>query len=645
MPAMHFLTRVIRTPLSQLIRGKLGPTPSDFVQQLDGSGLTQPARDLIRSVVKKTRLWHTEKFDVQSELISHFLDGKDAGVSEEKLVERFGDVRTSAKLIRRAKMRNRPAYWHAKKWLIRGTVVLLAVYGVMGIRFFTGKPTVKVDYVAQLNAPILKVPEDQRGWTVYKEVIRTLENERKDRDQRHGLTHNSPSRDYQRASEAEPVLVELVDLYDDDPRRALLPAALEKHRGLIDQISLAATKPEFGFVYGNGGSFDAPDNPWGRTPQAPSPYQGRSKAFNETYSESLLDTVMLPDLNHLFTMASILLADAEWAGRQRDGERLFQRWCDLANLTKQRSTDRFIVVQSVTMNLRRRLVDAVMRQIDEEPDLLSDAQLKVISHRLAGGRVAADVFDLTLERAIFADLLQRMYTDDGNGDGRLTKIGVEVLLVNGGTHDMYSVLPSSTWPMFFAVASRKEAQDLFDELIGTAESELRVPYHELPNPSKSDRRLMEIRDSQWLSFRYQSVLRLTGSFTSLNRRAAEYFARRDAMQIAIACELHKRSTGTYPATLDALVPSYLPTMPIDPVDGKPLRYVLRDGKPVVYSVGADGDDDGGRAMPLNKKMKADDLHRTAVGGDAQLDCDWQLYPKVRDEAELPPSPTTAPDRR
>jgi hypothetical protein len=36
----------------------------------------------------------------------------------------------------------------------------------------------------------------------------------------------------------------------------------------------------------------------------------------------------------------------------------------------------------------------------------------------------------------------------------------------------------------------------------------------------------------------------------------------------------------------------LTTVPPDPFDGKPMRLVLVEGKPVVYSVGKDGRDDG-----------------------------------------------------
>ena len=36
------------------------------------------------------------------------------------------------------------------------------------------------------------------------------------------------------------------------------------------------------------------------------------------------------------------------------------------------------------------------------------------------------------------------------------------------------------------------------------------------------------------------------------------------------------------------------TVPLDPYDGKAMRLAVLDGKPVIYSVGRDGRDDGGQ---------------------------------------------------
>jgi hypothetical protein len=61
----------------------------------------------------------------------------------------------------------------------------------------------------------------------------------------------------------------------------------------------------------------------------------------------------------------------------------------------------------------------------------------------------------------------------------------------------------------------------------------------------------------------------------------------------LACERYRMKAGKWPASLESLVPEYLPTMPLDPYDGKPLRLkVLPDGI-VVYSIGLNKIDEGG----------------------------------------------------
>lgn len=62
---------------------------------------------------------------------------------------------------------------------------------------------------------------------------------------------------------------------------------------------------------------------------------------------------------------------------------------------------------------------------------------------------------------------------------------------------------------------------------------------------------------------------------------------------AIAVELHRRRKGKLPETLEQLVPEFLPEVPADPFDGKPLRYIVGDDAYLIYSVGYDFVDDGG----------------------------------------------------
>jgi hypothetical protein len=79
-------------------------------------------------------------------------------------------------------------------------------------------------------------------------------------------------------------------------------------------------------------------------------------------------------------------------------------------------------------------------------------------------------------------------------------------------------------------------------------------------------------------------------------------AQRDLMLAAIAAERFRQQTGTWPQQMNELVPDYLPAVPGDPFDGQPLRMRLEGAEIVIYSVGADGQDnqgvsEGGRGLP------------------------------------------------
>jgi hypothetical protein len=67
------------------------------------------------------------------------------------------------------------------------------------------------------------------------------------------------------------------------------------------------------------------------------------------------------------------------------------------------------------------------------------------------------------------------------------------------------------------------------------------------------------------------------------------------LQADLAIRLYREDTGKLPSRLAELVPAYLPAVPLDPYDKQPLRYRVEGDRFVLYSIGSDGTDNGGRS--------------------------------------------------
>jgi hypothetical protein len=80
-------------------------------------------------------------------------------------------------------------------------------------------------------------------------------------------------------------------------------------------------------------------------------------------------------------------------------------------------------------------------------------------------------------------------------------------------------------------------------------------------------------------------------------KIGEAFRRKHALLrctiVALAAERYRRDKKAWPDKIDQLCPQYLASVPLDPFDGKPLRYRRVKDRVVIYSVGPDGVDNGG----------------------------------------------------
>lgn len=102
-----------------------------------------------------------------------------------------------------------------------------------------------------------------------------------------------------------------------------------------------------------------------------------------------------------------------------------------------------------------------------------------------------------------------------------------------------------------------------------------------------------VGDSRVNKIRYRFTDLLITSVDSVFEATARVRGANACADTSIAIEQFRRANGSLPLTLAELVPEFLPAVPIDSMDGNPLRYVVNDDGYMLYSVGRNGVDDGG----------------------------------------------------
>jgi len=96
---------------------------------------------------------------------------------------------------------------------------------------------------------------------------------------------------------------------------------------------------------------------------------------------------------------------------------------------------------------------------------------------------------------------------------------------------------------------------------------------------------------------------LLPSLSRISVKITENEVRMQLAQTAIAVERFRLAHDRLPASLSEMVPQYLESVPEDPFDGHPIRFKLLEKGYVIYSVGCDGVDDGGKGAPMRKEKQ------------------------------------------
>lgn len=588
--------RAANTPMRDWIRGRLTGR-LDLTPVV--AGLPAELAELVRTVARRTRLWRIERVDVARELAAHFADGLAAGRSPAQLAEDFGDPVSAARLIRRARKRLRPWPWRVYRRVNQAMalliVLLLAAYLFFLVRFVTAYPSIKRNYMQEFNAPVAKTPEQDRAWPIY----------------RRALMLKGPPTDFDLDVDVgpdRPRTKSWAELRPGDPDWPLMRARLRELGPVLALVREAARKPVMGkFI-------SAQTDVELVRATATDPSQIVEPA--DAVENPMLINVLLPELGYMRNFTRLMRAEFLAAVDEGDAPRAESAMQTILAMARQVRHGPYLIADLVSVAMFQLASDVMLDSLETHPGAFSEQQLTTLAHAFAtyadGGP-----FRLSLEgeKAMFDDVLQRMFTDDGAGGGRLARGGFAlanlIASVQGVKEPRVAQNAMGLEELFtgpvaaVVLADRASNAAMYHRFMADFERWAAAPRwlrrSAPPEPVPPGSQTSALGRIEYI--RYLPVNLLTPALGMAVRRADIITAVRDATAFMIAVEIHHRRTGTYPESIDQLPVSLVPKLPIDIADGKPLRYRLVNGRPLLYSLGANLVDDGG--VPNNSPFAKD----------------------------------------
>jgi hypothetical protein len=518
------------------------------------SGLPEPLCNRVHEVVSQLRLWPSERASVAKELCAHFADGLAQGETPEALLQTFGDARQSARMMTRAKRRLRPTWWKLSALSAQAFAGVLAcgalAYGVLWVQAATARPTITIDFVAQYNANTERVPQEQRAWPLYTKALAAL-----------------PTLDQAVLRAGFPAIA------PGTPEWSLASDYATKHAESLRLVREAAQRPALGMPLS--AEIVHITRPDVAAPTLPT-------TSDSTLSPSLaggLLNVKLPHLGALRELARLLAFDATRAAHEGDLETAGENLDAMLGLAGHAAgEDDLLIGQLVGASiaaLAAQTNHTIVTTYAPPPDWL-------LARANSFARGAEHFATLRLQGEVdgLHDLLQRAFTDDGKGNGRLAITHREWLVLMGQASD-----------------TRENALD-----------RVLSPVRRLNTPTRFE--LQRDHDAIFAQFAQVQSLPLSEARALLAKSplslSTEYAQgpRRAFLRSLVSMKLsHARLAATSFALTRLASGEQGPPLapPLDPWTGKPmLTSSPTPGTLIVYSAGEDGDDDN--ATPVNPSL-------------------------------------------
>jgi len=513
------------------------------------SNLPVAAVGFIRLVVKKMRYRRIVQDDVQAELAAHFEDElksvKTDAEREQKakqLVNGFGDAKMLAVLLRRAKKRCRPLWRTVVARAFQTVGVLFVCLVLYIVWFLTGKPVITRDYIAEFNLMVRPVADESlNAATLYNKAIAVFEELPED------ISKALGKRYYESTEEDKQLIGKW--LTDNDE---------------VLELVTAGTKRPYYWQHYEGEEMLSVLLPWfaGYRKLAFSlRWRSRLHAENGRYEEAISDIKTC----YLF-------------GRHIKGTKLV------------------LIEQLVGIAIEAIAVEN-LRDILSEHQI--DAAVLATVQKDFEQILASEDFTMSFEgeKMFVYDEIQRCFTEDRFGGGHLYLSRI-VNLSDDSDDVLGIILENLSSPegwgravkVLFFHPNKQQTREAADRFYAFCETfAQKTPAQIKAEGLGIEKETMKIvGDNLFLSMLSPAL-----------GRAAEMGHRHrtnvEATISILALQRYKADKGSFPDDLQELVTAgYLRELPVDVFSDKPLVYRKTAESFILYSIGEDFEDDGGK---------------------------------------------------
>ena len=462
-------------------------------------------------------------------------------------------------------------------WLCFIFIPVILIYAVWIVVAINRSATISVDYIAKINKATNAVPEEERAWPLYREV---------------GIAFKQnpmPSSVFVDNELPEPT-------WPSEEGWSHFDSWLEAHKKNINTIHIATNKTGFGFLVSDTIS-ETDKELW------PESFFAQS----ENKATGLMLNVRMPHLGVMREMARALSIDAKSAAFYSDADRCLQDISSMLKLGTHTREHPFLIADLVSFSIYSIAFQTIGDILEHQPKLFSSDQFALLENHLSSldGQLK---IRLEGERYSMFDFLQRIYSDNGSGDGRIVPLAIEMFqaLADDGNFFLGTAAPLSFFSAPFIPfsdmlhASRKEMLAEYNRRVDKLESLIGMPLFEIKeNPSllaNDHQPSLSVFDTYFL------VNLLTPALDNAIMQGEITRCKRDATLAVLFSVQMYTSTGRWPVDLAN-------AETIDVWSGNPLLIKLQDGRPIIYSVGFNQVDDGGihdrRALRWRNDSKND----------------------------------------